>query len=637
MGIPGLTSFIDKNFHGWRNEQVKGKLVVDGNSLCHRLYVFEWSRGGQYPQYRTEVLGFFNSMLQCGIQPLVVFDGVDYKQEKVSTTMRRRQEWIKYIHSQTSVAKTTPPELYGNVLPVLAVEVFQLALSELKVPMYMVDGEADSVIVEIANFFQCPVLASDSDYFIYHITSGYIPIDRFHWKASPIEAELFHISEFAKQFGFQHESLRFIIPAIAGNDFLKPLSSTKFLQQMADEVGLSSSKRYPLMIIVRFASQYKSLDSFMSQKSDMLLNLHQVKANCINSQRMYTCKKTTDPESLLLGSELCTLDGVSIPGWMISQYRRCSLNQHCMNVLVLGKSILRIVPDDSRKSSAYNVSLPVRQKTYDLLPVPFVTEYVRRGLDLAASKVYPVNTSTVPDLVSIPLLANAERLRILCSILDCDSVPLSSLDEEWRFVAAVGRFWACNADVPVHFVRALVYCNVLCCTRNSDLNQIRKKCTVSTTFARSSRWMTAVHVFSQWQCCYFDLLTANQLLMHPLKVISPAFLYDGTVALFMAQDVSTLLKAFPISKNLSTQLLDVIVDERFSTLTKDRSPQKGQAQSGSFSKKTSKVKGTKRTDRVLTKKTVQHVESKFVHSNPFSLLRIVSESSSSEESAEESK
>ena len=629
MGIRGLTSFIDKNFHGWRKEQVKGKLVVDGYSLCHRLYVFEWGRGGQYPQYRTGVLEFFNSMLQCGIEPLVVFDGIDYKQEKVSTTLRRRQEWVKYIHSQTASVKTTPPEVYGNILPVLAVEVFQLALFELKVPVYVVDGEADGIIVEIANFLSCPVLACDSDYFIYRITYGYIPTDRFHWKASPIEAELFYISEFAKQFGFQHESLRFMIPGIAGNDFLKCLSSPKFLQQIADDAGQSSSKRHPLMVIVRFAGMYKSLDSFMSQKSDRLPNLHQVKANCRDCQKMYTCEKTTDPESLLSRSELRTLDGVSIPGWMISQYRHCSLNKHCMNVLVLGKSILRVVPDDSHKSSAFDVSLPVRQKTYNLLPVPVVTEYVRRGLDLAASKVYPVNSSTVPDLVSLPLLADAERFQMLCSILDFDGTSLSSLDEEWKFVAAVGRFWAFNADVPVDLVRALVYCNVLCFNHNSDLNQIRKNC------AQSSKWMTAVHVFSQWQCCYFDLWNANQLLMHPLKVISPAFLYDGTVAHFIAQDVSTVLTSFPICKKLSTQLLDIILDERFCTPTKDRSPQKAQPQSGSVLKKTRKVRGSKQTDGVLVKKPVQQVESKFVHPNPFSLLRIYSESSS-EDSAEES-
>lgn len=629
MGVPGLTSFMNNHFHGWRKERVSGQLVVDGYSLCHRLYTFEWSRGGQYPEYREYILDFFKSALLSGIQPLVVFDGIDYKQEKVSTTFKRRRDWIRFIHSRTTDMKTTPTEAYGTILPMLAIEVFQLALRELEVPTYVVDGEADSVIVEIANFFHCPVLASDSDYYMYNVYGGYIPIDRFHWKASPIVSELFFVSEFAKQFNFQHENLRLIIPGVVGNDYLKPLNYSKFLKHIADILGHSSySVPYPITLLVRYTSRYKSLEDFLSKSGNMFLDARQLKTNCDASQLLYTCKKTINPESLLITSELCTVDGADIPDWLLRQYRSCSINRHCMNTIVLGKSILRIIPDDSCKSSAFSTSLPVRQKTYSLLRVPIITEYIRCDLDLVATKVYPIAVPGAPDIASMPLLLEVERLQLFCIIVGCDYTSLMGLAEKWRFVASVTKYWTCQAKVPLYLIHALVNCNLLCFAHNSNLNKIRKKCNFDVTFAQSRKWKTAIYMFAQWQCCYFDLMSTNQLLMNPLKVISPAFLFDGTIALSLVQDMSTSLSHFPISEKLSKQLLDIILVEQ-----------------GTYKKGKEKLIPSKSTVTETTEKRKRNrpaalaktsVVSTFIHSNPFSLLSISSDSSqcSSDESTQ---
>ena len=216
MGIPKLTSFVDRYFVGWKRENITGRLVIDGFGLCYDLYSFDWCQGGQYPQFHDSIVEYFESLRLSRIEPIVVYDGVDYKQEKVKTTMRRRKEAVERTTNLIS-----KPVLRGNIiLPLLAIETFQYTLSGIHVKQIVVDGEADIIIAQLANFYACPVLSKDSDFYMYSLRGGFIPMDMFHWNCKPIVAEVYHVQAFIDQFELRHESVRLIIPAIAGNDFL---------------------------------------------------------------------------------------------------------------------------------------------------------------------------------------------------------------------------------------------------------------------------------------------------------------------------------------------------------------------------------------------------------------------------------
>ena len=222
MGVRGLKTFVNKFFKKWERREVRGKLVVDGSSLCHNLYRVDWIHGGQYLEYRLGILQYFHTLQQADISPIVVFDGIDYKQEKTEETFRRRSERIREIDSVLTAGTTCKPAAEAvklSILPVLAIEVFQQTLRELGIPLYVVDGEADAMIVQIANYYSCPVLSSDSDFFIFNVEGGYIPMDRFHCDDTPITADVFSVRAFAEHFQFADINLRLIIPAIMGNDF----------------------------------------------------------------------------------------------------------------------------------------------------------------------------------------------------------------------------------------------------------------------------------------------------------------------------------------------------------------------------------------------------------------------------------
>ena len=95
----GLTTFVEKNFRGWKKIRVRGPLIVDGYSLCHELYLHSGAdnvHGGNYVSFSKYIVRFLNCLLQNQIQPFVVFDGIDADQSKKArkkeTHDKRRKE-----------------------------------------------------------------------------------------------------------------------------------------------------------------------------------------------------------------------------------------------------------------------------------------------------------------------------------------------------------------------------------------------------------------------------------------------------------------------------------------------------------------------------------------------------------------
>ena len=219
MGIQGLTTFIKYNFsEGWIRREIKGPLVIDGYSLGYTLHYdncIGWVHGGQYEDYRQILLRFFNSLQSCDIQPMVMFDGVDYKREKEPVLWRRRQDGVRAVREQ----------LLGEedhlLYPLMAGHVYREVLRELDVPMYFADGDADCDTVALANHYSCPVVANDSDYYMFNVIGGYIPLERLEWSSKPITAEVYMLDQFMKVFKYPSPELCRMIPALVGNDFMK--------------------------------------------------------------------------------------------------------------------------------------------------------------------------------------------------------------------------------------------------------------------------------------------------------------------------------------------------------------------------------------------------------------------------------
>lgn len=568
MGIPRFTSFVDNTFTGWQREEITGNLVIDGYSMCYNLYSFDWSHGGQFPEYKDKVAHFFISMSQSGITPIVVMDGIDYKEEKVQTVLRRRCEAVKTIHKHTANMQKRNIEAMDHVLPSLAISVFLLVMIDLKVKFIVADGEGDVWVYQLANMYSCPVLSSDSDFLMYKLKGGYIPFNRFHWEASPINAEVFYYRTFCEQFKFTDESLRLIIAAISGNDFLPAVDSSKLMTYISRKVVVETKGLNRLVNVVKYIQRFESLEDFVAQIETMMcLDIDEKKRlrdNCQEVLRMYDSDDVTTLEKMNRKTELLAFNSESLPEWVLKQFREGNFSCSVMEALVVGKSVLGIYVDNSSISSCVHTSLQIRQYMYGLTGSSLVTEYHRTGLEISGKGVHSldaINGRSLPSLSRIPTLSPAVREELLYSLLGCDQLQLQGLDGHWKLVMAATLFWYRHTKPSPHLVKALLLSFMVCSTCPHELPKMRAEFFIPFTFRRSSKWMPPLHAFAQWQSTYTDVLSLNKLLMMSLEVISPAHLYDGKLAMFFAlpENDDHLAGMLPIDHQLYANLLGILL------------------------------------------------------------------------------
>ncbi len=64
-------------------------------------------------------------------------------------------------------------------LPSLMYEEFLSILHYLQIPVYVAEGEADPMIVNMAREYDAYIIADDSDYHLYKFDRGYVPLSYF--------------------------------------------------------------------------------------------------------------------------------------------------------------------------------------------------------------------------------------------------------------------------------------------------------------------------------------------------------------------------------------------------------------------------------------------------------------------------
>ena len=513
MGIPKLSTFVDQRFTEWQHRVLAAneKLVIDGINICYQLYGenHDWTRGGSYREFYDTVTAFFQALLASKIEPIVIVDGIN-EEKKNETTRSRREKSFKMMKDWQKNGRVHP-----NVLPLLAKEVFVDALQDLEIELCVVDGEADPEIVAVANSYECPVLAQDSDFYMFNIVGGYIPFSRFKLSRSTgrPEADVFHMQDFANQFGLRDKDLRFLIPAILGNDFLKRVNFR----------GLNAPNT-----IVQYVRQFPTMDNFIAALSKE--DSKPVRKNCQKAVEIYTIP----PRSL---REVATTTKLGIPDWILPKYRAGCFESFMVSAAVLGCVIFRANVDEVDKGSSHLAGKEIRRSIYGILGCTKVTETIRSDgrIHLVDIGVEPCIDPSCPD---IALIGHDEgtlerRQSAFCSILHCSREEIDQLPPEWQLVVVASSYWFRNAKpyIPPHIAKALVY-TFLACSQGHYPRRLER--VFAARSPRKNYSPEALHAFAQWQSVYFNALSLNQLLQEPFRYITPSHLYDGETAMHYA-------------------------------------------------------------------------------------------------------
>lgn len=179
MGVHGLTTYVENHRNLLKDVKFRdSRLVIDGSSLYYRLYFnsgLDQQHGGDYDHFSHRLHQFFSALKDCQIQPYVVLDGgMDTSFKKFSTLKQRLQSKIKEADSLSRGCS-------GSVLPILARRVLIQVVTQRGVPLVQCPAEADWEIACLAYQWKCPVLTSDSDFYVFDLPGGYLPIQFFHW------------------------------------------------------------------------------------------------------------------------------------------------------------------------------------------------------------------------------------------------------------------------------------------------------------------------------------------------------------------------------------------------------------------------------------------------------------------------
>nr|XP_057902323.1 protein asteroid homolog 1 [Doryrhamphus excisus]XP_057902324.1 protein asteroid homolog 1 [Doryrhamphus excisus] len=234
MGVHGLTTFIEGNNLFLLDVRFRdSRLVIDGNSLYFNLYLkhgLDRQHGGDYDAFASIVYQFLSALEACNIQPYVVLDGgIDPSNKKMSTLKQRLQSRIQEAENMAHGRN-------GSVLPILTRQVFIQVLIQKGIPLVQCPAEADWEIACLAHQWRCPVLSNDSDFFIFDLPGGYLPLNYFHWthlngKASHryISARRYTTNALCRWYSGLNQELLPLCAVLTGNDYGTPKEADTLL------------------------------------------------------------------------------------------------------------------------------------------------------------------------------------------------------------------------------------------------------------------------------------------------------------------------------------------------------------------------------------------------------------------------
>uniref|UniRef100_A0A8C5BFX9 XPG N-terminal domain-containing protein n=1 Tax=Gadus morhua TaxID=8049 RepID=A0A8C5BFX9_GADMO len=543
MGVQGLSSLLKDNrrispdFH-FRDS----KLVVDGKNLLYHLYYssnLDQNHGGEYLAFQAEVQAFFKTLSDCGIKPYVVMDGGKGTSDiKLDTIRDQSREIIQKTHE----AALTGKKMY--ILPPLTKHVFRQTLNDLKVPLVKCFKEDDGRLAALAKEWCCPVLSTDSDFYIFDLPGGLLHLEHFEWRLVEtrrgIPCRRYTTSNFCS-FYLINPQLLPVFASLAGNEYFNfrdvrwdkyiPAGNPRMNFRAATLLGLLSWLRArtdrttedtltAVMKLMPSKSQQERTEARKMLRKSMLE--YELPSS---SLRGFFSEGTVPP----LPAEMLRC----VPDWVCAQVARGELNGDVLGLLVYRRIKLRTQVERSDLQSSNLTSKHIRQVWYGLLLGQRggeVEEGDRDGLELASFQERPLvqgaaQTLRLDSLPQVGLPTHsadpAVRLRVCLETLGVEEETLEGVPAHLRLPVAVTRYWLMRASPEPTVLKALLMVMV-----QGELTRLTGG-TTDTDHLSEPLDCVVAHSFNQWQACLKDASQLNLLLCKPLPKPHFAWLYQG--------------------------------------------------------------------------------------------------------------
>ena len=582
MGIDGLTTFVSQRVPLKKAIPADYEgVVVDGKSLIYHLtdkFQITCTFGGQYRQLEHILKDFFKALLSnCKAGAvIVVFDGIDYDDQKRATKVKRK----KSMYSRIRKASRENKELY--LLPPLADLVFCHVLRKLGIRFIFVDGDADQKIAQIANFHRYPVIADDSDYFVFDLCAGYMPLSaKFEWERGTVSAFLYKRDFLVESTGLRSPDLVLGIPLVIGNDFYGAGIWKRLWDTPRGESG-SRQAAENIELGIKFLIQFSSLNDLdheciqklpggMKEPDPVRVQLMSDGLKLMKD--LYDAKPPfiSDPITEMGTSALMLQnDGRSVPKELLCFFREGLASLKTLEALCKDFVDLPTWFEDLDQPFCCNIGQPLRATLYALVHLdqkklrikeevrcdPYENNFESASVKVARSKALPMiprSCKTFGKVCKLPVDVRKD------AILHCLQVPpptaatVQTLPSHLQLLAMVTRYWFLQAEPkpkPAE-LRALILMLLHQDTRHE--------------VTRFDRGLT--HSCVQWQEVLIDVHDLNNLLSQPFPPLPPiSEVFDGQLFQSLIKDKSLKnADALKCDKGLFHCLFSLASDDRAPT------------------------------------------------------------------------
>ena len=578
MGVPGLKSFVSNNVSLKKVTSADfNGLVVDGMSLIYHLtlgFHLTCTFGGQYPELERILEDFFNALLSNGIDIKVVFDGLDYDEQKCDTKLKRKKS--SYSDLRDVLRMNEELDLLGP--GPLSGLVFCHVLRKLKIPFIFVDGDADQKIAQIANFYRYPVTANDSDYYIFDLCGGYMPLDTFEWEGDTVSALLYKRDFLVESAGFHSPDLVLGIPLFIGNDFYEAVIRRSLGHVLQSRAGRGQAAKN-VRLTIDFLTQFSSLFDCITELPRKLdkpdpAGVQTLWDGLELMQRVYDAVPPfiSDPIAEMEVSALMPKkDGRPVPKELLHYFRKGLANMITLEALCKEYVDLPTAFEDLMQPCCYNIGEPLRSTLYALVHLDqdelFIKEQVRchpyndnfkfASVKVVRSSVLPMVPSTCKAFGDVHQLPLDTRKGV---IMHCLEVPpstaeiIQSLDPSFHLLALVTRYWYHHAvpkPRPLE-LKALIICLLI--VHRGTRHKVHRF-NLRTT-----------HSCVQWQTVFKDIHDLNNLLSKPFPPLPPiSEIFDGQLLHFLTREFSLqdegILRTYRVDRDHFHGLVSIANDQ----------------------------------------------------------------------------
>lgn len=557
MGIPGLTSFINRNStQFFENYQLKDTLVIiDGYALTNFLYRQYENQtsafGGDYDIVAEIYVDFINLFLRCNVTPIFVFDGA-YEQRKIETIMHRMSERIK-SYSQ--------PNKTNDCMPYFASDILFDILNDMDIPHINCDFEADAEIVALAKILKCPVISRDSDFYVN--TVPYIPLDMIILDLKSTEKEincrLYRVEKLLNEFGGLNTDYLPLVAALLGNDYIRQDTFSSLLRLHPGTFNCGMKLRR----ITDWLRKQKNVNSALNNMTNNLSHSrdyiqNQIK-NIIQDYKSVNSKylscilqyKSMIKYQNQVKSYTKVNEKNILPHWLEHNYRRGTVNSEVMTNITLRKIFFKVQIEDYSKPPYYEVSFKILEIIFGLLfgKNESISTFGRKnGLNIGQYKLKPyINNPYIP-LVDINKTDLDYRQNIILNLIGIKN--FNGIPKEWELFVLILIYWAnlTNKFKSIHIHALIVSAITLNVVKKNEINSQKKsledlinKSKIEENIIKvkkedcvkaidilseyfqvdqyndQKKYYTIIHPFAQFQCCVYFFMILNSLLDFPYE------------------------------------------------------------------------------------------------------------------------